>query len=113
MLLVMEETGLASAGPDRSAASQFSLPATEIIDFSVQLSRLLGQPATNGGDLRFAFRFPLSLVMDNLIERLQLSIRIWQRTTRMALRVVPRMLSSSAVTKPFEMSSALTRANGG
>jgi DNA-binding transcriptional regulator GbsR (MarR family) len=94
MILAMEEKGLASAGPDRSAAAQLSPPETEIIDFCVQLSRLLGQPRSMAEIYGLLFVSGRPPVMDCLIERLQLSIQSRQKKTRKVLSMVVKMLGS-------------------
>jgi DNA-binding transcriptional regulator GbsR (MarR family) len=92
MILAMDEEGLASAGSDRPSPAQLSPPETEIIDFCVQLSRLLGHPRSMAETYGLLFVSSRPLVMDYLIERLQLSIQGRQKKTRKVLPMVMKML---------------------
>ena len=58
---------------DRPRPARLSLLETEIIDFFVQISRLLGQPRSLAEIYGLLFISGRALAMDDLIERLQLS----------------------------------------
>ena len=72
-MLAVEEK---QSGPDTWAArpaAQLSPLETEVIDFFVQLSRLLGQPRSLAEIYGLLFISDRPLAMDDLIERLQFS----------------------------------------
>ena len=72
-MLAVEEK---QSGPDTWAArpaAQLSPLETEVIDFFVQLSRLLGQPRSLAEIYGLLFISERPLAMDDLIERLQFS----------------------------------------
>ena len=73
MILALEEKALAKAVKERKPPARLSPLETEIIDFFVQLSRLLGQPRSLGEIYGLLFISERPLAMDNLIERLQFS----------------------------------------
>ena len=73
MILAFEEKGLAKAAKEPKPAAHLSPLETEIIDFFVQLSRLLGQPRSLAEIYGLLFISGRPLAMDDLIERLQFS----------------------------------------
>jgi DNA-binding transcriptional regulator GbsR (MarR family) len=73
MILAFEEKALAKAAKEPKPPARLSPLETEIIDFFVQLSRLLGQPRSLGEIYGLLFISARPLAMDDLIERLQLS----------------------------------------
>jgi DNA-binding transcriptional regulator GbsR (MarR family) len=73
MILALEEEDPAKAVPERQPPARLSPLETEIIDFFVQLSRLLGQPRSLAELYGLLFISGHPLAMDDLIERLQLS----------------------------------------
>jgi DNA-binding transcriptional regulator GbsR (MarR family) len=73
MLVPLVEKEPSPTGPDRPPATQLTPLETEIIDFFVQLSRVLGQPRSLAEIYGLLFISGRPLAMDDLIERLQLS----------------------------------------
>ena len=73
MILALEERQPAKAVNEPKPAARLSPLETEIIDFFVQLSRLLGQPRSLAEIYGLLFISGRPLAMDDLIERLQLS----------------------------------------
>jgi HTH-type transcriptional regulator, glycine betaine synthesis regulator len=73
MILAFEEKQPAKAVNGPKPAALLSPLETEIIDFFVQLSRLLGQPRSLAEIYGLLFISGLPLAMDDLIDRLQLS----------------------------------------
>jgi HTH-type transcriptional regulator, glycine betaine synthesis regulator len=73
MLVPLVEKETPSTGPARPLAAQLTPLETEIIDFFVQLSRVLGQPRSLAEIYGLLFISARPLAMDDLIERLQLS----------------------------------------
>jgi DNA-binding transcriptional regulator GbsR (MarR family) len=73
MPLPLVEKEPPQTGPDRLPAAQLTPLETEVIDFFVQLSRLLGQPRSLAEIYGLLFISGRPLAMDDLIERLQLS----------------------------------------
>ena len=73
MTLALEEKGPARLLKAPKPAARLSPLETEIIDFFVQLSRLLGQPRSLAEIYGLLFISGRPLAMDDLIERLQLS----------------------------------------
>ncbi len=73
MLVPLVEKEPPRTGPDRPPAAQLTPLETEIIDFFVQLSRVLGQPRSLAEIYGLLFISGRPLAMDDLIERLQLS----------------------------------------
>lgn len=73
MILALEEKGPARLAKAPKPAARLSPLETEIIDFFVQLSRLLGQPRSLAELYGLLFISARPLAMDDLIERLQLS----------------------------------------
>ena len=73
MILALEEKGPARFAKAPKPAARLSPLETEIIDFFVQLSRLLGQPRSLAEIYGLLFISARPLAMDDLIERLQLS----------------------------------------
>ena len=73
MMLALEEKEPAQAVKEPMPAARLSPLATEIIDFFVQLSRLLGQPRSLAEIYGLLFISGRPLAMDDLIERLALS----------------------------------------
>ena len=70
MILALEEKAPAKAVKEPKPAARLSPLETEIIDFFVQLSRLLGQPRSLGEIYGLLFISERPLAMDDLIERL-------------------------------------------
>jgi DNA-binding transcriptional regulator GbsR (MarR family) len=73
MILALQEKGPARLAKAPKPAARLSPLETEIIDFFVQLSRLLGQPRSLAEIYGLLFISARPLAMDDLIERLQLS----------------------------------------
>ena len=73
MILALEEKRQARTVKAPKPAARLSPLETEIIDFFVQLSRLLGQPRSMAEIYGLLFISARPLAMDDLIERLQLS----------------------------------------
>jgi DNA-binding transcriptional regulator GbsR (MarR family) len=73
MLATTVEKEPPRTGPDRPPTAQLTPLETEIIDFFVQLSRVLGQPRSLAEIYGLLFISGRPLAMDDLIERLQLS----------------------------------------
>ena len=73
MILAFEEKALAKAAKEPKPPARLSPLETEIIDFFVQLSRLLGQPRSLAEIYGLLFISARPLAMDDLIECLQLS----------------------------------------
>ena len=73
MILAVEEKEPGKPVKRGESAVRLSLLETEIIDFFVQLSRLLGQPRSLAEIYGLLFISGRPLAMDDLIERLQLS----------------------------------------
>ena len=73
MILALEEKGPARLAKGPKPAARLSPLETEIIDFFVQLSRLLGQPRSLAEIYGLLFISARPLAMDDLIECLQLS----------------------------------------
>jgi len=73
MILALEEKGPSGVVKVPKPAARLSPLETEIIDFFVQLSRLLGQPRSLAEIYGLLFISARPLAMDDLIERLQLS----------------------------------------
>src|ERR1019366_7442932 len=73
MILALEEKGPARLAKAPKPAARLSPLEVEIIDFFVQMSRVLGQPRSLAEIYGLLFISAQPLAMDNLIERLQLS----------------------------------------
>jgi len=73
MIVGIEEKGLSRTVNDRPLAAPLSGLETEIIDFFVSLSRLLGQPRSLAEIYGLLFISGRPLAMDDLIARLELS----------------------------------------
>ncbi len=73
MLVPLVEKDPPQAGPDGPPAARLTPLETEIIDFFVQLSRVLGQPRSLAEIYGLLFISVRPLSMDDLIARLQLS----------------------------------------
>ena len=73
MISALEEKQPAKTDKAPNPETRLSPLETEIIDFFVQLSRLLGQPRSLGEIYGLLFISARPLAMDDLIERLQLS----------------------------------------
>jgi DNA-binding transcriptional regulator GbsR (MarR family) len=73
MILALEEKEPGKTVNGGESAARLSPLETEIIDFFVQLSRLLGQPRSLAEIYGLLFISGRPLAMDDLIERLQLS----------------------------------------
>ena len=73
MILALEEKRAAKTAKASKPATRLNPLETEIIDFFVQLSRLLGQPRSMAEIYGLLFISARPLAMDDLIERLQLS----------------------------------------
>jgi DNA-binding transcriptional regulator GbsR (MarR family) len=73
MILAIAEKLPGKVAQEPAPAARLSLLETEIIDFFVQLSRLLGQPRSLAEIYGLLFISGHPLAMDDLIERLQLS----------------------------------------
>ena len=73
MIVPLAEKEPPRAGPDRPPALRLTPLETEIIDFFVQLSRVLGQPRSLAEIYGLLFISGRPLAMDDLIARLQLS----------------------------------------
>ena len=73
MILAFEEKQPAQAVNEPKPAARLGPLETEIIDFFVQLSRLLGQPRSLAEIYGLLFISGRPLAMDDLIERLQIS----------------------------------------
>ena len=73
MILALEEKAPPQAVKEPKPAARLSPLETEIIDFFVQLSRLVGQPRSLAEIYGLLFISGRPLAMDDLIERLQLS----------------------------------------
>lgn len=73
MILAVTAREADKAGQLRESAGRLNPLETEIIDFFVQLSRLLGQPRSLAEIYGLLFISGRPLAMDHLIERLQLS----------------------------------------
>jgi HTH-type transcriptional regulator, glycine betaine synthesis regulator len=73
VIVPLEETVAVETLPPEQPAALLSPLETEIIDFFVQLSRLLGQPRSLAEIYGLLFISGRPLAMDDLIERLQLS----------------------------------------
>jgi len=73
MVVPLMEKEPAPTGPNRSPVAQLTPLETEIIDFFVQLSRVLGQPRSLAEIYGLLFISGRPLAMDDLIERLRLS----------------------------------------
>ena len=73
MILAVQEKEPGKVAQPPAPAARLSLLETEIIDFFVQLSRLLGQPRSLAEIYGLLFISGRPLAMDDLIERLQLS----------------------------------------
>jgi HTH-type transcriptional regulator, glycine betaine synthesis regulator len=73
MIVAIEEKELAQTVTSPAPAPRLSPLETEVIDFFVQLSRLLGQPRSLAEIYGLLFISGRPLAMDDLIERLLLS----------------------------------------
>ena len=73
MILAVQEKEPGKVAQAPAPAARLSLLETEIIDFFVQLSRLLGQPRSLAEIYGLLFISGRPLAMDDLIARLQLS----------------------------------------
>ena len=73
MISAVQEKEPATGVKERVPAARLSALETEIIDFFVQLSRLLGQPRSLAEIYGLLFISGRPLAMDDLIARLQLS----------------------------------------
>ena len=73
MIVAIEEKAAAETAKNPERVARLSALETEIIDFFVQLSRLLGQPRSLAEIYGLLFISGRPLAMDDLIERLQLS----------------------------------------
>src|SRR5881296_3518368 len=73
MLLALDQKEPGKSPAELKPAARLSPLETEIIDFFVQLSRVLGQPRSLAEIYGLLFISARPLAMDDLIERLQLS----------------------------------------
>jgi HTH-type transcriptional regulator, glycine betaine synthesis regulator len=73
MQLALAEKDLGNIAPGQVPSPQLNPLETEVIDFFVQLSRLLGQPRSLAEIYGLLFISVRPLAMDDLIARLQLS----------------------------------------
>ena len=73
MIVGISEKESVATAQDRPAPAGLNRLETEVIDFFVQLSRLLGQPRSLAEIYGLLFISARPLAMDDLVERLQLS----------------------------------------